>query len=107
MSMIRPSMWCGHPMSTEWPRPFTTWSASAIAASPTWMAVPLLSQPRAERGSEMAGSKFPLAGMKVKDMKRIADEELRTMGIVFKDIDQPIGTLSGGQRQRVAMARAV
>ena len=58
-------------------------------------------------GSEMTGSKFPLAGMKVKDMKRIADEELRKMGIVVKDIDQPIGTLSGGQRQCVAIARAV
>ena len=58
-------------------------------------------------GSEMVSSKFPLAGMKIKDMKRIADEELRKMGIVVKDIDQPIGTLSGGQRQCVAIARAV
>ena len=40
-------------------------------------------------------------------MKRIADEELRKMGIVVKDIDQPIGELSGGQRQCVAIARAV
>ena len=46
-------------------------------------------------------------GMKIKDMKRIADEELRKMGIVVKDIDQPIGELSGGQRQCVAIARAV
>jgi simple sugar transport system ATP-binding protein len=58
-------------------------------------------------GSEMAGSKFPLSGMKINDMKRIADEELRKMGIVVKDINQPIGTLSGGQRQCVAIARAV
>ena len=58
-------------------------------------------------GSEMTGSKFPLSGLKIKDMKRIADEELRKMGIVVKDIDQPIGTLSGGQRQCVAIARAV
>jgi simple sugar transport system ATP-binding protein len=58
-------------------------------------------------GSEMTGSKFPLSGLKVKEMKRIADEELRKMGIVVKDIDQPIGTLSGGQRQCVAIARAV
>lgn len=58
-------------------------------------------------GSELVGSKFPLAGMKTKDMKRIADEELRKMGVVVKDIDQPIGTLSGGQRQCVAIARAV
>src|SRR6187399_1122129 len=34
-------------------------------------------------------------------------EEWRKMGIVVKDIDQPIGTLSGGQRQCVAIARAV
>jgi simple sugar transport system ATP-binding protein len=58
-------------------------------------------------GSEMVSSKAPMAPMKIKDMKRIADEELRKMGIVVKDIDQPIGELSGGQRQCVAIARAV
>ncbi len=58
-------------------------------------------------GSEMTSSKIPFAGMRTKDMKRIADEELRKMGIVVKDIDQPIGELSGGQRQCVAIARAV
>ena len=58
-------------------------------------------------GSEITGSKFPLSGLKVREMKQIADEELRKMGIVVKDIDQPIGELSGGQRQCVAIARAV
>jgi simple sugar transport system ATP-binding protein len=58
-------------------------------------------------GSELVGSKFPLAGMRIRDMKAIADAELRKMGIVVKDLDQPIGTLSGGQRQCVAIARAV
>ena len=58
-------------------------------------------------GSEMSASKFPLSAMKIKEMRRIADEELRKMGIVVKDINQPIGTLSGGQRQCVAIARAV
>ena len=58
-------------------------------------------------GSEMTGSKFPLSGLKTKDMRQIADEELRKMGIVVKDINQPIGTLSGGQRQCVAISRAV
>ena len=58
-------------------------------------------------GSEMTAGSYPLAGLKVKDMKRIADGELRKMGIVVKDINQPIGTLSGGQRQCVAIARAV
>jgi simple sugar transport system ATP-binding protein len=58
-------------------------------------------------GSEMTKGRLPFSGMKVKEMKRIADEELRKMGIVVKDIDQPIGELSGGQRQCVAIARAV
>ena len=57
-------------------------------------------------GSEMAGN-FPLAPMKVKEMREIADTELKKMGITVKDINQPIGTLSGGQRQCVAIARAV
>jgi simple sugar transport system ATP-binding protein len=58
-------------------------------------------------GSEVTTSGFPLSSLKIKDMRRIADEELRKMGIVVKDINQPIGTLSGGQRQCVAIARAV
>ena len=58
-------------------------------------------------GSEMTTSRIPFSGLKVKEMKRIADQELRKMGIVVKNIDQPIGELSGGQRQCVAIARAV
>lgn len=58
-------------------------------------------------GSELTAGKYPLAGLKVKQMREIADTELRKMGIVVKDINQPIGTLSGGQRQCVAIARAV
>ncbi|MCM4079679.1 ATP-binding cassette domain-containing protein [Paractinoplanes hotanensis] len=58
-------------------------------------------------GSELTAGKYPLAGLKIKKMKEIADAELRKMGIVVKDINQPIGTLSGGQRQCVAIARAV
>src|SRR3954468_10088561 len=58
-------------------------------------------------GSELTAGKYPLAGLKVKEMKEIADTELRKMGIVVKDINQPIGTLSGGQRQCFAIARAV
>ena len=56
-------------------------------------------------GSELTAGKYPLAGLKVKQMKEIADAELRKMGIVVKDINQPIGTLSGGQRQCVAISR--
>jgi simple sugar transport system ATP-binding protein len=58
-------------------------------------------------GSEVTGSRLPFSGLKIKEMRRIADQELRKMGIVVKDINQPIGNLSGGQRQCVAIARAV
>ncbi|OZM84148.1 ABC transporter ATP-binding protein [Pseudonocardia sp. MH-G8] len=58
-------------------------------------------------GSEMRKGRYPLAPLDIKGMREIADAELRKMGIVVKDINQPIGTLSGGQRQCVAIARAV
>jgi simple sugar transport system ATP-binding protein len=58
-------------------------------------------------GSEMVSGRLPLAPLKINEMKEIADSELRKMGIVVKDINQPIGNLSGGQRQCVAIARAV
>ncbi|GIF15548.1 ATP-binding cassette domain-containing protein [Actinoplanes teichomyceticus] len=58
-------------------------------------------------GSELTSGRFPLAGMRVREMRRIADQELRKMGIVVHDINQPVATLSGGQRQCVAIARAV
>jgi simple sugar transport system ATP-binding protein len=58
-------------------------------------------------GSEISSSRFPFSGLKIKEMREIADTELRKMGIVVKDINQPIGNLSGGQRQCVAIARAV
>ena len=58
-------------------------------------------------GSELTGGKMPLAPLKTKEMRAIADAELCKMGITVKDINQPIGTLSGGQRQCVAIARAV
>ncbi|GAA4602947.1 simple sugar transport system ATP-binding protein [Actinoplanes octamycinicus] len=58
-------------------------------------------------GSELVAGRYPLAGMRIREMRRIADQELRKMGIAVADINQPIGTLSGGQRQCVAIARAV
>jgi simple sugar transport system ATP-binding protein len=58
-------------------------------------------------GAELTGSSIPFAPLKINEMREIADQELRKMGIVVKDINQPIGTLSGGQRQCVAIARAV
>ncbi|MEU3790071.1 ATP-binding cassette domain-containing protein [Streptomyces fructofermentans] len=58
-------------------------------------------------GSEMTRGPWPVRRLDIARMKRTADEELRNMGIVLDDLEQPIGTLSGGQRQSVAIARAV
>ncbi|MFF1636195.1 ATP-binding cassette domain-containing protein [Streptomyces sp. NPDC058249] len=58
-------------------------------------------------GSEMTKGPWPVRRLDIARMRRTADEELRNMGIVLDDLDQPIGTLSGGQRQSVAIARAV
>lgn len=58
-------------------------------------------------GSERRLGTYPLAPLDIAGMRRIADAELKKMGITVKDINQPIGTLSGGQRQCVAIARAV
>ncbi|MEU0602868.1 ATP-binding cassette domain-containing protein [Streptomyces sp. NPDC006393] len=58
-------------------------------------------------GSELTKGPWPVRRLDIARMKRTADEELRAMGIVLDDLEQPIGTLSGGQRQCVAIARAV
>ncbi|MFF4359246.1 ATP-binding cassette domain-containing protein [Streptomyces sp. NPDC001604] len=58
-------------------------------------------------GSEMTKGPWPLRRLDIEKMKKTADEELREMGIILDNLEQPIGTLSGGQRQCVAIARAV
>ncbi|MEU9478077.1 ATP-binding cassette domain-containing protein [Streptomyces sp. NPDC048191] len=58
-------------------------------------------------GSEMTRGPWPVRRLDIAGMKATADRELRNMGIVLDDLEQPIGTLSGGQRQSVAIARAV
>jgi len=58
-------------------------------------------------GSEMTKGPWPVRRLDIATMKKTADTELRAMGIILDDLDQPIGTLSGGQRQSVAIARAV
>ncbi|MFI9803281.1 ATP-binding cassette domain-containing protein [Streptomyces sp. NPDC052301] len=58
-------------------------------------------------GSEMTKGPWPVRRLDIARMKATADQELRNMGIVLDDLEQPIGTLSGGQRQCVAIARAV
>ncbi|MFF4042977.1 ATP-binding cassette domain-containing protein [Streptomyces sp. NPDC001816] len=58
-------------------------------------------------GSEVTRGPWPVRRLDIDTMKKTADRELRNMGIVLDDLEQPIGTLSGGQRQCVAIARAV
>lgn len=58
-------------------------------------------------GSEMTKGPWPIRRLDIERMKKTADEELRNMGIILDNLEQPIGTLSGGQRQCVAIARAV
>lgn len=40
-------------------------------------------------------------------MKRVAEEELKKMGVHIGDLDRPVAGLSGGQRQCIAIARAI
>ncbi|AKE40268.1 ABC transporter [Corynebacterium kutscheri] len=42
-----------------------------------------------------------------REMKAIATEQLRDMGVELPDIDVEVASLSGGQRQVVAIARAI
>src|SRR5256714_2304739 len=55
-------------------------------------------------GSEPATGVWPFRRIDVPKMRETTDTELRKMGIVLPDVDQPIGSLSGGQRQCVAIA---
>ena len=58
-------------------------------------------------GSEPTTGFGPFRRLDVDTMKRTTKQELGSMGIDLRDVDQPIGTLSGGERQCVAIARAV
>ncbi|OKL54980.1 sugar ABC transporter ATP-binding protein [Bowdeniella nasicola] len=55
-------------------------------------------------GNEMVGL---LGSLKIGEMKRMTREEMGSMGIDVRDVEQPVGTLSGGERQSVAIARAI
>ncbi|WP_434096293.1 ATP-binding cassette domain-containing protein [Streptosporangium roseum] len=58
-------------------------------------------------GSEPVLGRGPFRRFDVAGARRVVREELRSMGIDIRDVDQPMGTLSGGERQSVAIARAV
>lgn len=55
-------------------------------------------------GQELTGF---LGRLREEEMRSIAQEQLKTMGIDLPDIDVDVESLSGGQRQVVAIARAV
>ncbi|AGF72172.1 ATP-binding cassette domain-containing protein [Corynebacterium halotolerans] len=55
-------------------------------------------------GQELTGF---LGRLREEEMRKIADQQLREMGIELRDVDVPVASLSGGQRQVVAIARAI
>lgn len=58
-------------------------------------------------GSEIRKNIPIIRPLDVKEMRKVAQEELERFGIKLSNINQVVGTLSGGQRQCVAITRAV
>ncbi len=58
-------------------------------------------------GRELTHFSGPFGLMKMKEMHRIAAEEMAKIGIIIADSEQAVGTMSGGQRQTLAIARAI
>lgn len=58
-------------------------------------------------GRELTHFSSPFGLMKMKEMHRIAAEEMAKIGVIIADLEQAVGTMSGGQRQTLAIARAI
>ena len=58
-------------------------------------------------GRDLTHFSSPFGLMKMKEMHRIAAEEMAKIGITIADPEQAVGTMSGGQRQTLAIARAI
>ena len=58
-------------------------------------------------GRELTHFRSPFGLMQMKEMHRIAAEEMAKSGITLADPEQEVGTMSGGQRQTLAIARAI
>jgi simple sugar transport system ATP-binding protein len=58
-------------------------------------------------GAEPTVGRGPLRRIDVAACRRVALEELDSLGIALRDPEQPVATMSGGQRQAIAIARAV
>jgi simple sugar transport system ATP-binding protein len=58
-------------------------------------------------GSEPEKRWGPFKSYDIALAKRVVRDELKKMGIVVRDTDQPVGTMSGGERQSIAISRAI
>jgi len=58
-------------------------------------------------GRELFRGPAPFGVMRMREMNRIAHDEMRRIGIDISDPGQAVGTMSGGQRQTLAIARAI
>lgn len=58
-------------------------------------------------GSELTTGAGPSRRLNIEEMRRVADRELKRMGISLPDVDAPVGRLSGGEMQVIAIARAI
>ncbi len=58
-------------------------------------------------GSELITGAGPFRRLDVEQMRALAGQELKNMGIELPDIDAPVSRLSGGEMQVVAIARAI
>lgn len=58
-------------------------------------------------GREPTRGRGPARRIDVRYCRDTTRAQLHTLGIMLRDIDQPVATLSGGERQSVAIARAL
>jgi simple sugar transport system ATP-binding protein len=58
-------------------------------------------------GREPTKGRGPARRIDWSKARRVVSEELKKVGIVLRDPNQPVGTLSGGERQCIAIARAM
>ena len=58
-------------------------------------------------GREMTYGPRPFGFLKMKEMHKIAINEMSKIGINIADPEQSVGTMSGGQKQTLAIARAI
>jgi simple sugar transport system ATP-binding protein len=96
----------GHPVHFHSPRDALDRGITAVYQDLAM--IPLLSVWRNFfLGSEISTGRALSRRLNADKMRAIVDQELKKMGVVVADIEQPVVRLSGGQRQVVAVARAI